>query len=80
MHALSAGTSSPAFSPEALIVMGHAFDSAWISLEPRRARHGGDDEALREMLALNILMAARLGETNEDALAHSAVRRLGPSV
>lgn len=79
MNALSPGTSSLAFSPEALVVMGHAFDTAWASLRPRRALRDGDVAILRESLAHNIVMAARLGEANEVALAHSAVRRLrGP--
>jgi hypothetical protein len=65
-----------AFGPEALGVMSEAFDIAWSFVERSHPPSTGDSAVLREILARNIIMSARLGETSKVALANFAIVRL----
>ena len=75
MEAVRPIPSAPAFSSEAVALMGEAFDAAWIMVQEPTAPHSAAS-GLREQLAHYILMGARMGETSTLALAHAAVERL----
>jgi hypothetical protein len=68
--------SNDSFSPEALDMMSEAFEIAWNFVERSTAPAMSERSALREVLARNIVLSARLGETNKVALANFAIVRL----
>lgn len=66
-----------AFDPDVLDVMGEAFEIAWNFVE-RSSDHRSSTQpsVLRDILARNIILSARLGETSKVALANFAIGRL----
>jgi len=59
-----------AFGPEALAVMGEAFESALKALQD-----AGRPNAVREAIALRIIAAARFGERDPVRLREAALSR-----
>jgi hypothetical protein len=68
--------STDAFGPESLDVMSEAFDIAWNFVERSSHPQSADRSVLRDSLARNIILSARLGETSKVALANFAIGRL----
>lgn len=72
MHTDRASTS---FGPETVDDMALALDLAW-NFVRRTDLDSADGADVREFLARQIFLSARLGETRKVALANDAIRRL----
>jgi hypothetical protein len=66
---------STTFNPETLHILGSALDDAWKRLEVRVHLNGSGD-AVRTMLAKNIIAMAQQGERDRQRLIEGALSRL----
>jgi hypothetical protein len=58
------------FGPEAIAEMGEILDAAFEKLQ-----HTGEPDVVRELIAMRIIAAARLGERDPARLLKAALRR-----
>jgi hypothetical protein len=63
------------FDPDAIHIMGEAFDAAFRSLNDP-----GQPKIVREVIAKRIIEAARMGERNRDKLCEQALQGLRASL
>jgi hypothetical protein len=73
--------SSPAFTPEATLAMGLAFDRAWHMIEMSRTAIADEYGSIpsRELLAGTIVALATRGQRNAERLCDSALAALLPA-
>jgi hypothetical protein len=65
-----------ALDPETNIIIGRAFDAAWLTLRAAKGECGSDE--MRETLARRIIELAQRGERDVAALRDEALKHLGP--
>jgi hypothetical protein len=70
----------PAFTPEEVAVLCDAFDAAWDFVQRFSDATYPERSVVRQGLARDIIMSARLGETHKVALANFAIRRFRASL
>jgi hypothetical protein len=78
MHGFIKRFANGVFYPEEVDILTSAFDDAWAKLQASRAPFAEDASAARELLAKQIIMAAKRGERNirylsQDALLTAAI-------
>jgi hypothetical protein len=68
--------SKSSFDPETIEILAAAFDKAWQRLAASGSPIAKDETAAREMLAKNIITAARTGLRDKDILIERALAGL----